>query len=255
MEVYELGELFSERLRKRVQKKLVTAGMGISSEEYLGWGLVFFFFVFLVILPLSPLLSVLASLLVFSVLLYLPDYLSFVRGRKAEHELPFFLRSVVTLMKSGFDALTVLNLLSKGRGVLNKSMLNVLELHRKGIPLGRAFEREADTYVSEKVSRTLRLLGDIVEGGYGVDSLDRYADSLLHLKRIELREFSSKLALYTLLFIAITAVVPSILLIYSLVLPITFGVEVSESILVFILFFVIPLLTLTTLLYIGSRSV
>ncbi len=255
MEIEDLGELFSEETRRKVQRRLVTADIPITSERYLGYILIVFLFIFLVLLPVSPILSVLVSMLVLSLSLYLPIYLAHLRSRKAEQELPFFLKSLSTLLRSGIDPLTALRLSSKGTTVLEKSIQKVLNLHDKGTSLRKAFDREGNTYTSERLVRTFNLLGEIIEGGYGIESLERYADSLLYSKKIEVRDFSNKLALYTLLFIAITAIAPSILLMYSLLLPVVFGTVVSSATLYFLLFFVIPLLTILTLAYIGSRSI
>ncbi len=97
------------------------------------------------------------------------------------------------------------------------------------------------------------LVYQVIEGGYGVESLDRYAESLINSRRVEIKEFSNKLALYTLVFIALTALTPSILLMYSLLIPSIFHTAIDVSLVLFTLFFVVPLLTVVTLGYISSR--
>ncbi len=250
MEVWELGNLFSEATRRRVQKNLRYADIELTAEEYLGYTFLLSVVLFLFALPLSPLLSLVILLTVIGTALYLPVYLGGVRSSRAERELPFFLKSLSTLLKSGIDPLTALRLASRGNPILGRSINRVLRLRRSGIPLMRAFEREAETYTSERVARSLLLVAQVIEGGYGVQSLDRYADSLVHSKRIEVREFSNKLAVFTLVFIAVTALVPSILLMYSVLLPLIFGTAVDTAVLLFVLFFIVPLVTALTLGYI-----
>ena len=253
MDVYRIGELFSENLRRRVQRNLIMADIHLLAEEYLGWSLIISLVVSVLLLPFSFILSILAFVLTLSFALYLPSYLAYVRSRRAESELPFFLKSLSTLLKSGIDPLSSLEIASNGNPVLGGSIRRILRLRKGGTPLSRAFEKEADTYVSERIKRSLMLVHQVIEGGYGVESLDRYAESLINSKRVEIKEFSNKLALYTLVFIALTALTPSILLMYSLLIPTIFHTVVDTSIVLFTLFFAVPLLTILTLGYISSR--
>ncbi len=253
MEVYEVGELFSESLRRRVQRNLIMADVPMLAEEYLGWSLILSILLAILLLSVSFILSLLAFVLVISSALYLPSYLAYVRSRRAESELPFFLKSLSTLLKSGIDPMSSLEIASRGNPVLRKSVERIIRLRKSGTPLSRAFEKEADTYTSERIKRSLMLVYQVIEGGYGVESLDRYAESLINSRRVEIKEFSNKLALYTLVFIALTALTPSILLMYSLLIPSIFHTAIDVSLVLFTLFFVVPLLTVVTLGYISSR--
>lgn len=253
MEIWELGELFSEHTRRRIQRKLREADLNIAAEHYLGWLLVLSLILFILTLPLSIPLSLIVLFLSLGTGLYLPSYLSYLRASRAEREMPFFLKSLSTFLKSGIDPLSALKLSSQGNPTFSSIVSRILKLHSTGISLRRAFEREAENISSEKVSRTLLMIYQVIDGGYGTESLDRYADSLLHSRRIEIREFSSKLALYTLIFIALTGLVPSILLMYSLLLPTVFGGAMDPAVILFTLFFLVPLLTVLTLGYMSGR--
>ncbi len=255
MEVYRIGEMFSVGLRRKIQKRLRYAGLSLTAEEYLGWVFLVSLLTFILLLPLNPLLAILLPSLFFFSSLYAPLYLGYIRSQRAESELPFFLRSLSTLLRGDIDPLTSLDLASVGRPTLRGSVLNVLSLHDSGLPLPRAFQREAETYLSPRVEKSLLMVSSVIESGHGVDALERYAETLLHSKRLEMKEFSSKLATYTLVFIALTALVPSILLSYSVLFPVVFGEPLDPALLSFVLFFGVPLVSLLTLLYIGRRSV
>ena len=255
MDVYRLGELFTPPLRKRVQQRLRYAGLSLTAEEYLGWIFLLSLLSFLFLLPLNVFLALVIPLFFFFSALYFPLYLGYIRSQRAEAELPFFLRSLTTLLRGGIDPLTSLDLASMGRPTLRKSVRNILSLHASGISLPRAFQREAETYFSSRVEKTLLMVSSVIESGHGVDALERYAETLLHSKKLEIKEFSSKLATYTLVFIALTALVPSILLSYSVLFPVVFGEPLDPALLSFVLFFAIPILSLLTLLYVGRRSV
>ncbi|NPA86405.1 MAG: type II secretion system F family protein [Candidatus Diapherotrites archaeon] len=248
-----LGSLLPDGLLSRLQRKLREADLPFLAEEYAGAVLALSVLFFLLLLPLSPVLALLVSLLLFSLLLYLPSYLSFVRARRAERELPFFLKSLSTLLKSGVDPLSSLEIASRGYPVLGSAIQKILSLRRSGVPLRRAFEEVAESFASERLKRSLLMVEQVISGGHGVEALDRYADSLLSSKRVEIKEFSNRLALYTLAFIALTALAPSILLMYTLLLPLVFKTAASPVLLLFVLFFLVPVLTLFLLGYVSSQ--
>ncbi len=252
LEMWRIGALFSEDMKRRIGRHLRNADISISPEDYLGYAFI------LSILPLllvfvDPILAIMLSLSIFSISLYLPILLSHIRGRVAEWELPFFLKSLSTLVRSGIDPIRGMEIASKGRKYIENSMKRILSLHKGGLPLKRALEGEASTYTSDSVRKTLEMLSEVIEGGTGWEALERYADSLLMTKKLEIREFSSKLSLYTLMFIALTALVPSILIIYTHILPIVFGTPQDVRILYFTLYIVLPMATVVMLVYIARK--
>ncbi len=197
-----------------------------------------------------------AALLITPVLLlaglFLPRYVALLRTKQAEAELPLFLRSVSTVARLEMSPLEVLLISSEGLGVVRKSVRRIETLYREGVPLREAVEREASTYLSPTVKRGLVAAAEAAENRV-VEPLERQALALIQTRRLKNREFSGKIAMLSLLFVAITAIVPAMLLSYSVLMPVIFGEEPDTGFINTFLFVVVPLVAGGVLLYMGLK--
>lgn len=185
--------------------------------------------------------------------LFFPRYAALLRTRQAEAELPLFLRSVSTVVRLEMTPLDVLLISSEGLNIIKKSIKKVENLYREGIPLREAMKKEALTYLSPTVKRGLLTAVEAAENRI-VEPLERQALALIQTRRLKNREFSGKVAMLSLLFVAVTAIVPAMLLSYSVLLPVIFGDQPDTEFINTFLFVVIPLVSAGVLLYMGLRA-
>jgi hypothetical protein len=184
--------------------------------------------------------------------LFLPRYLALLRTNRAEAELPLFLRSVSTAARLEMSPLDVLLLSSEGLDVIKGSIERVASLYAEGIPLKEAVKKEAATFLSPTVQRGLMAAVEAAENRV-VEPLERQALALIQTRRLKNREFSGKLSMLSLLFVAVTAIVPAMLLSYSVLMPVIFGEQPDTAFINTFLFAVVPLTSAAVLLYMGLR--
>ncbi len=251
MVFYQIGSLFSEPLRRRIQRKLVEAGIMVTSEEYIGVVALLSLVVSTILLTFDAILSVIAFFVLFSLGIYLPNLLSSLRSKNALEELPFFLKSIDTFLSAGFTLKQSIYVAAVGRGVIEDSAKRIMKLNDSGIPFYQAVKIEGSTYSDERVRQVFNLLSDISRTGSKGDVLKRLSENMLISRKLETKEKMSRVSVTTLFFIAITALIPSMLIMYMSLYPVVFGTAVDIGLLYFVLFFAAPLTAIGVLVYSG----
>jgi len=206
---------FSAGFRKRLATDLYRARMGYNSDDYLslcfGVSLLCFF---LSLALLSIAIDYLAlSILIFVIVFFssskYPAFKSRRLAKEMEKGMPNLLRMVGIELDMGLPFETsVYN--ACGDDALGLEMKRVLKQMDAGSSAPEAMEVFAERTDSSFVKRgAFQLIESYEKGGSG-NSLKRLAHEQESVLRTRLKEHNGKMAVYSLLFIAISAVFPAI---------------------------------------------
>ena len=205
------------RLTAMIQEKLLKAGMRINVEDYLTYstaaviaGVVAAYF----ILGLRP--SSLAALLILGIIIaiYIPFRLAKVRAERSEAELPYVMRTIASEVGAGVPYLQALKDGAKAGRVLSRVIGDAISLYKKGIPMERALRSAGESIDSERVRRAFLHLGILYQSGKEATTIKKLADEMIAVHRAEAKRFSAELAMYTLIFVAVAALVPALFEMY-----------------------------------------
>ena len=164
-----------------------------------------------------------ASFLAFFFLLRKPFSDRAGRDSELERELPVALRSLSVELKIGVPFEKALESVSSGGyGELSKEFREALNKVRNGLSVPQALSGISAKSGSLQVKRCVSHL--VASYHYGkskaadpADYLARLSKELVGLQKISLREHSGKMALYSLLFITVAALVPAMFQIMVLI--------------------------------------
>ena len=205
------------RLTLTLQEKLLKAGLRLNVEDYLLYSaaalaagaLTLYFLV-----GIRP--SSLALLLVAGVLtvVYIPFRLARVRAERAEAELPYVMRTIASEVEAGVPYLQALKDGARAGKVLGRAIEEAISLYKRGIPMERALQSVGESIESERVRRAFLHLGILYQSGKEATTIKKMADEMIAVHRAEAKRFSAELAMYTLLFIAVAALVPAVFEMY-----------------------------------------
>jgi len=204
-------------LTQELQEKLLKGGWKISIDEYLKYAIVLTAAVIFVAYVLfHPRPSALAALLLAGILIiiYVPFRLARVRAERAEAELPYVLRTLASEVEAGVPYLQALQDAAKNGKVLGRAIEEAIALYKRGIPIERALKSVGESFESEKVQRAFMHMGILYQSGREAGAIKKLADELIAIHRAEAKRFSAELAMYTLIFIAVAALVPALFEMY-----------------------------------------
>ncbi len=175
-------------------------------------------------------LSVLLLMATFSASLYLPDVLLRVKERKLVEDFPGFLLSLTTLVSGGVPFREALLIASRGRELERYAVSAYNSEH----PLRHLRERLSPFPSLQKM---VDMVSRVYRGEYEV--VRKVAEDTLRGRVYRAREYSARASVTSLVFISLTALLPSMLIVYDVLTSLVFGgTGVSDIILV------IPLLAL-----------
>lgn len=200
-----------------LQEKLLKAGLKINVEDYLlrSTGILLLA-TFITYLIFRPRLSFLALFLVFGVLIiiYIPFRLARVRAERAEAELPYVMRTIASEVEAGVPYIQALRDGAKAGKTMGKALEEAIYLYKRGIPMERALQSVGESLESERVQRAFLHLGILYQSGREATTVKKLADEMIAIHRAEAKRFSAELAMYTLFFIAVAALIPSLFEMY-----------------------------------------
>ncbi len=194
--------------------------MGFSRKKYLTFAfIVSASALFLGMLLAPPGLCLPSALLFFAAsayaLLKLPEvaYRKKISGMEAE--LPLALRTLGMFLEFGVPFKTALEHSAEGRGPLSDEMKKAVAEIRRGAGVTAAFSCLGRHLGSTDLKRALtQITSSYQRGGRGAEIL-AVADGLLSGQKHRMRMGASKQAVFSLLFIVITAVVPAFMLLFA----------------------------------------
>lgn len=232
-------------LLNEVEKSLEFIEWNISMQEFLQKAARYSFCIALFLWLVSSLviedilISIAIALIGFISAIAIACYLPIMKGKQKndllEKNLPMLLTGMAIELNLGISFNECLkNSARNSRGVLKKEFQKiVLEVESAGKSVQEALMNFAKRSDSITVKRIASQLVNIYEQGgekeMRGDPLKKLAEELLSKQRIELKKFSGKIAVMSLFFIAVSAIIPAIfqafIIVGSMVLEIGFTAE------------------------------
>ena len=159
---------------------------------------------------LSGALAAISMALIFLVLVKAPVAKKKAYSKKVEADLPLFLLKLATEMKTGKSFMRALSDAGKEEGFAAKEFAKVAQDMNRGASLQEALAKLNERTDSMSIRRANSNLANLYSHGTKNSSgLKRLAEELLLKQRIESKEFSGKMVVYALVFIAVSAIVPA----------------------------------------------
>lgn len=163
-------------------------------------------------------IAIIATLIVFLLLLQLPLAKRKQYAKKIESDLPLFLTklaSEINLKKSFNQA--ILSAANDNGAVSSEFKLIVKDMN-KGASFQEALENMNQRIDSKHIKRACSNLSNLHNNGKkDVSGIKKLAEELLLKQRIESKEFSGKMAVYALVFIAVSAIIPAMFMSFTLI--------------------------------------
>ena len=163
-------------------------------------------------------IAIITTLLLFLLLLQLPLMKRKKYAKKIESELPLFLTKLASEIKLGksFNQ-AIISAANENSAVDNEFKLIVKDMN-KGASFQEALELMNKRIDSQQVKRACSNLSNLHNNGKkDVNGIKKLAQELLLKQRIESKEFSGKMAVYALVFIAVSAIVPAMFMSFTLI--------------------------------------
>ena len=199
-----------------LQRKILQAGWRIHVDDYAKYSL-------LVAAALSTLAAItggfqagaLVFILAIAAAIALPYRIARARAELAEAELPYFLRTLASEVDAGIPYIQALEDACENSPELGKAVKKAIRMYRRGIPISKALESAGEEFDSEGVRRALVHVAALYHMGKEAQTLRHIADAMLSVHRAESKRFSAKLALYSLFFLGIAALLPALFTMYT----------------------------------------
>ena len=201
-----------------------TAWLKCSALEYANFSvfssLVLFLLMLLVFSPIQLELALLASaaISIFSLLLLLryPSFLAAERTREVERDLATGLKTMAICLAGGNSFESSLQAACSGHGEFSREASKMLSEIRGGAPIPAALRELADfdSLLLKRVAS--QLVFEYEHGGKG-EGLSSIADEALSRQQALAKEHSGRLGFLTVVFVAVSAVVPALFSAYVII--------------------------------------
>ena len=206
-------------------------------------------------IALSALLALALMVPTTGTILYYPIMMRKTYARKVEAGLPFALMSLATELNLGVPFIDALRHSSRGNGFAEKEIRKaVKEIEEQGASVEESLRHFSERVESTFVRRSITQALSAFEQGSGGHAVKRIASEMLTRQRIESKLFSGKLVVLSLLFIAVSAIVPALFQSFSIVGSVLLKTSFTPTQLLLVIVVVFPLLDLAILLYIRNRT-
>jgi hypothetical protein len=202
---------------------------------------------------LNVLLPIFIFLFFFCFFLLLPELELRKKEMEIESELPLALRTMGMLLELKVPFLQVLESISSEQNTLGQEMQKVVYEIKNGAALQAAFSRMSAAYSSPILKRAMVQIVTAYEVGTSGKELSKIGEEFLLVQQHKLREYASKSALFGLLFVVVSAVLPAFFLIYAVLGAYVFDSKIDDYLVVVTMLLVFPLLG-TVILIIGKST-
>ncbi|MCS7109635.1 MAG: type II secretion system F family protein, partial [Candidatus Micrarchaeota archaeon] len=253
---------YLQRLRQELKTYLYKADINISPGKYIKYSIlgsigVSLLLTFLISL-LDPtfdiyFLSLIFLLLAIAAFLFfkrLPYLLAKARAADIESDLPIAIRSIgIQLnMKVPFEA--ALENIANSNYKCSIEFRKALNMIDGGASIPDALRQIAERVESRTVKKLMVQLIHVYLEGLDGTELKHSADELIDAQRFSFKEFSAKLSFLSLMFIAVSSIIPTMYLAYIVVSGTYLGTTTSPSDIWFTFLFVFPLINILLIVYI-----
>ena len=178
------------------------------------------------------------------------------RAKEIEAQLVFFLTALRLNLLSGLSLESSLKKVkSEVTGALAKELAKIEKELGKGRDVGEALLNSASRIESLEFKRALSHISEVARSGYSrkSDTLKLLCDELIELQKTKMREFSSKLAVLSLMFIAASVIMPALWLAFVIMGSAFFALDVSVLQIWLSVTVIFPTIAVLLLLYIKEK--
>ncbi len=202
-----------------IQRYLILSGLGWTEKEFLygASALAISTGILSVAMGASWTTATAVTLAAGSITIYVPIFLARIRAERAEADLPYVLRSLASEVEAGIPFCMALEDAAKLSTTIGKDIKKALWMYKKGIPMANALKAIGDSFASESVKRAMLHVALLYQSGAEAEPLKKMADELLAIQKAESKKFSSELAMFTLIFVAVAALVPALFAMYVMI--------------------------------------
>ena len=161
----------------------------------------------------APLLAFIVFFLIFSAGMTYPLRMARMRGQRMEKELPFALRHLAVVIRSGMSLYQAMESIASAEyGILSEEFRRTLREISEGKTTEEALESLALRSHSRAMRRTVsQIIRALRIGGNLSDAIKRIAEDLTFEQVMKIREFSEKLNLVGVVFMFVGVVFPTLL--------------------------------------------
>jgi len=186
-----------------------------------------------------------------------------IRGKKrreeVERDLPFALMHLRTRLILGQQLEEALGRVSDSvQGTLRMELKAVqFEIEKKGASPNTAFLHSVARVESLQFKRAASQLMGLYEQGFSKNSLESLKTlhrDLLANQRTQMKDFAGKMAVYSLMFVAFSTVLPSLFLATILIGSMILKLDISPFTAFLLVIVVFPLIDIMVLLYIREKT-
>jgi len=205
------------RFSGKLERELRLARLRFGAREWARYCLAAGAALFLAAVTLGqPALAPIAGAAGFAVVYLYPSYRKRELAGAIERELPLSLRSIATLLSIG---LAFEDALRQGcrEPALAKEIRKALREVELGATVPEALESLAARYESKALEKAMAQLGSIYEKRGDANALRKLSDEVAGEQRAAMQEYSGKLVVCSLVFIAVSAVLPALFQAYAIV--------------------------------------
>ncbi|MEM4166169.1 MAG: type II secretion system F family protein [Candidatus Bilamarchaeaceae archaeon] len=216
--------------------------------------IIFFILILLLLLAASNELtdaltySIFSGLIIFLFLISLPSFELKTKTKKMEAEMPFLLRTIGMLRNMKIPFIRCLAMAAEEESEMAEEIKKIINDVNRGITLEKSFSRFATLFSSYSIKRALAQILSAYEVGSSGTEMKRIGDELLAVQQHELRESASKNAIFGMLFIMTTAILPTFFIIYVLVGNYSGGTFLDDLTIALALLIVFPAISAALLL-------
>ncbi|MEK6953569.1 MAG: type II secretion system F family protein [Candidatus Micrarchaeota archaeon] len=264
--LHDFSIYFPSFNHRELGQNLAQADIGISGKAWLSFCISFSICTAILSIPIvfaltaeistsivAPLLII--PLIAFSLLKY-PAYMKKRRAEQIEWELSIALRAIALeiSLKAPFEKV-VGNVARMGLGPLSQEFSKIereVEIGGSGMASAlREFGERIDSLIAKRAVSHLIV---IYESGVGTLALSKLTDELSTMQKAKTREYSGKMAILGLLFIAISCIIPALFSAYLIIGSSVLSIGFSQSDIFIAYGLAFPAVSALALLFIKEKS-
>lgn len=160
---------------------------------------------------------------------------------RRESLFPLKLRMLATLLSMKIDFLTAIKIVSEDKE--NDFFKAVRKEVESGISIGKSLANASSLIKNEVQKKTIIQLISAYEHGDWRE-IKKVADELIEIEKFKIREKISQASLISLGFVIVSSIFPTFLIVFSVVGKVVFKTTIDESLLLFLLFCLVPAINL-----------
>ena len=200
--------------------------------------------------PSMAILSAILSLAFFLILKRIPGSLAKARGMQIESDLPIAIRSIGIQINMKVPFESALQNVANSNYRCSYEFQKVIKMMDGGASIPDSLRQMAERVDSQIVKKLIVQLMHVYLEGLDGSELKHSADELIHSQRFRFKEFSAKLSFMGLMFIALSAIAPTMYLAYVVVAGLYLESPTSPSDIWLVFLVVFPLAEILLILYI-----